>query len=121
MVVATGEVKMSSDLAGRECVPCTVGTPPMSTRERDRYLAQLGRGWRVVNDHHLEKEIEVPTFRKALAFANAVGEVAEAAGHHPDIFLSYDKVRLSVFTHKIDGLSEADFVLAAKIDQLPEL
>ena len=109
---------MSSDLARRECVACTVGTPPLSTRERDRYLAQLGAGWRVVNDHHLEKEIVVSNFKQGLALVNAVGEIAEAAGHHPDIHLSYDKVRLSVFTHKIDGLSEADFVLAAKIDQV---
>lgn len=107
-----------SELAGRRCLPCTEGTPPLSRAEQEELLAQLGGDWRVVGDHHLEKEVGFPDFRAALAFTNRVGEVAEAAGHHPDIHLSYGKVRLTIWTHKIDGLSEADFVLAAKIDRL---
>jgi len=72
----------------------------------------------VVNGHHLEKEIACPNFGEGLTLVNRVGEVAETAGHHPDIHLSYERVRLIIWTHRIDGLSEADFVLAARIDQL---
>jgi 4a-hydroxytetrahydrobiopterin dehydratase len=78
----------------------------------------LGGGWRVVSNHHLEKEYEFPDFVKALDFTNRVGEVAEREGHHPDIHLSWGKVRLDIWTHKIDGLTESDFVLAAKADTI---
>lgn len=79
---------------------------------------QLGRGWRVVNDHHLEKEFTFKDFLGALAFTNKVGELAEEQGHHPDIYLAWGKVRITIWTHKIDGLTESDFVLAAKIERL---
>jgi 4a-hydroxytetrahydrobiopterin dehydratase len=107
-----------SELAGRKCIPCTVGTPPLTPAEQEELLAKLGGEWRVVGGHHLEKEVGFPDFRAALAFTNQVGEVAEAAGHHPDVHLSYGKVRITIWTHKIDGLSAADFVRAPKIDQL---
>ena len=73
--------------------------------------------WRVVDDHHLEKEYAFTDFKEALAFTNRVGELAESIGHHPDIYLAWGKVRLTVWTHKIDGLNEADFVFAAKADR----
>jgi 4a-hydroxytetrahydrobiopterin dehydratase len=78
----------------------------------------LGNGWRLVDDHHLEKEFPFPDFRSALEFTNRVGELAEAVGHHPDIYLSWGRVRVILWTHKIDGLAEADFVFAAKTDAL---
>jgi 4a-hydroxytetrahydrobiopterin dehydratase len=107
-----------SDLTAKQCVPCRGGVPPLAGAERDALLAELGHGWRVVDDHHLEKEYTFPDFRGALAFTNRVGELAEAEGHHPDIHLAWGKVRLTVWTHKIDGLTESDFILAAKAEQL---
>jgi 4a-hydroxytetrahydrobiopterin dehydratase len=82
-------------------------------------LSELGpNGWRVVDDHHLDKEYRFPDFVAALAFVNRVGEEAERQAHHPDLHLAWGKVRVTIWTHKIDGLTESDFVLAAKIDRL---
>ena len=106
------------DLARKQCVPCMGGVPPLETREIKKLLDQLGRGWTVVNDHHLEKEFTFDDFAQALAFTNRVGVLAEEQGHHPDIHLAWGKVKLVVWTHKIDGLTESDFVLAAKADEL---
>lgn len=108
-----------ADLASKQCVPCRGGVPPLAGAERDALLAELGHGWRVVDGHHLEKEYAFPDFQTALAFTNRVGALAEREGHHPDIHLAWGKVRLTVWTHKIDGLTESDFVLAAKAEQLP--
>jgi len=76
-------------------------------------------GWKVVNEHHVFKSFEFPNFRTALQFVDRVGELAEEQGHHPDIFLAWGKVEITIWTHKIDGLTESDFILAAKIDQIP--
>lgn len=105
-----------SELAKLECVPCAGGVPPLRGKELEDLLEKLGNGWRVVDEHHLEKEYRFKNFREALAFTNRVGELAESQGHHPDIYLAWGKVRLAVWTHKIDGLSESDFVFAAKAD-----
>jgi len=79
---------------------------------------QLGSGWEVINEHHLEKEFKFRNFREALAFTNKVGEFAEANNHHPDIYLAWGRVKVTIWTHKIDGLTESDFVMAAKMDRL---
>lgn len=105
-----------SDLAKRECIPCRGGVPPLTGPEAAGLLDELGGGWRVVDGHHLEKEYRFKDFRTALAFTNRVGELAETQGHHPDISLSWGRVRLTVWTHKIDGLTESDFIFAAKAD-----
>ncbi|HXE95910.1 MAG TPA: 4a-hydroxytetrahydrobiopterin dehydratase [Dongiaceae bacterium] len=105
-----------SDLSKKECIPCKGGVPPLKGSELAGLLDELGGGWRVVAEHHLEKEYRFKDFRTALAFTNRVGELAEAQGHHPDIHLSWGKVRLVIWTHKIDGLTESDFVFAAKVD-----
>ncbi len=106
-----------SKLAAKQCVPCKGGVPPLAGKELDELLAQLGpNGWVAVNDHHLEKSYTFPDFSSALAFVNRVGAVAEEQGHHPDIYLAWGKVRITVWTHKIDGLTESDFILAAKAD-----
>ena len=107
---------MSRNLASMECVPCKGGVPPLEPDEIDAYLEDLGNDWRVVDDHHLEKEYRFKDFREALDYTNRVGELAEEVRHHPDIELSWGRVRLTVFTHKIGGLHEADFVFAAKAD-----
>ena len=107
-----------SDLASKTCVPCRGGVPPLKGQE----LASLAKhvdGWKVVNEHHVFKSFEFPNFRTALQFVDRVGELAEEQGHHPDIFLAWGKVEITIWTHKIDGLTESDFILAAKIDQIP--
>jgi len=105
-----------SDLAKKECVPCKGGVQPLREPEVSTLLDELGEGWRVVEEHHLEKEFRFRDFRTALDFTNRVGELAEAQGHHPDIYLSWGKVRLTIWTHKINGLTESDFIFAAKAD-----
>jgi 4a-hydroxytetrahydrobiopterin dehydratase len=108
---------MASDLASRHCVPCKGGTPPLAGSPLRTLAAELGGGWRVVDEHHLEKEYRFQDFAQALAFTNRVGAIAEAEGHHPDILLRWGRVTLTIWTHVIDGLTESDFVLAARADQ----
>lgn len=79
---------------------------------------ELGGGWRIAEEQRLEKEFKFPDFRKALDFTNRVGQIAEEQGHHPDIFLTYGQVRLQIWTHKINGLTESDFILAAKVEEI---
>ena len=106
------------DLAERQCVPCRGGTAPLRGAELDGLLARLGNDWRVVGEHHLEKEFRFKDFRDALGFTDRVGALAEEQGHHPDIYLAWGTVRLTVWTHKIDGLTESDFIFAAKADRV---
>ena len=105
-----------SDLASQNCVPCRGSVPALRGAELSKLLERLGGGWRVVEAHHLEKEYRFDDFVTALAFTNRVGAVAEEQGHHPDIALAWGKVRLTIWTHKIDGLTESDFGFAAKAD-----
>jgi 4a-hydroxytetrahydrobiopterin dehydratase len=105
-------------LAEKECVACKGGIEPLKGQALAQLARELKEGWRVVDEHHLEKESKFKDFREALAFTNKVGELAEAQGHHPDIYLAWGKVKVTIWTHKIDGLTESDFVMAAKIDRL---
>lgn len=105
-------------LSKKHCVPCRVGVPPLKGKELHPYLKQLKRGWEIVDEHHLKKEYIFKDFVSALEFTNKVGQISEAEGHHPDIILTYGKVTLKLFTHKINGLSESDFILASKCDDL---
>ncbi|HWF18642.1 MAG TPA: 4a-hydroxytetrahydrobiopterin dehydratase [Verrucomicrobiae bacterium] len=107
-----------SALAEKKCAPCDGGTPALKGAELERLAAQLHDDWEVVDEHHLEREYKFKNFRDALTFTNKVGELAEKQNHHPDIYLSWGKVRMTIWTHSIDGLTESDFVLAAKIDEL---
>ena len=107
-----------SDLASRECIPCRGGVPPLAGEELETLHRQLGNGWKVVEGHHLEKEFGFDDFRQALKFTNRLGDLAEEVNHHPDLRLGWGYVHVSLWTHKIDGLSEADFVWAAKADRL---
>ncbi len=104
-------------LVTRECIPCRGGVAPLNEVQVAPLLAQL-QGWSIVDGHHLEKTFTFEDFARALKFVNSVGEVAEKEGHHPDIFLTWGIVRLSLWTHKVDGLTESDFILAAKCDAI---
>jgi len=106
-----------SELAQENCIPCRGGVPPLKGEELDALQEKLGNGWQIINKHHLEKEYIFADFRQALDFTVKVGEVAENQDHHPDIYLAWGKVKLTIWTHKIDGLTESDFILAAKADQ----
>ena len=106
---------MTESLASKHCVPCHGGVPRLTAEETRPLLAQL-QGWQVVEEHHLSKEYKFRNFADALAFVNRVGEVAEAEGHHPDIEFGWGYARVRVYTHAIDGLSESDFILAARVD-----
>ena len=108
-----------ADLADKDCVPCKGGIPPMKGKELAEILKQIP-DWKAVNEHHLVRKFTFPDFKEALAFVNQVGEIAERQGHHPDILLTWGKVEITLWTHKIDGLSEGDFIMAAKIDRLPK-
>jgi 4a-hydroxytetrahydrobiopterin dehydratase len=106
-----------TELAARTCVPCRGGVPPLEGTELDELSRQVPE-WRVVDEHHLEREFRMGNFREALDFVNRVGALAEEQGHHPDIELGWGRVGVKIFTHKIDGLTESDFILAAKVDRL---
>ena len=106
-----------SELASKTCVPCRGGVPTLKGEALTALQKQV-EGWKVVDEHRLAKTFKFPDFRKALEFVNRVGELAEEQGHHPDLYLAWGKVEVSTWTHKIDGLTENDFILAAKIDQL---
>ncbi|MBI2891973.1 MAG: 4a-hydroxytetrahydrobiopterin dehydratase [Deltaproteobacteria bacterium] len=108
---------LREELAAKACVPCRGGTPPMGQEEIARIRPGVP-GWNVVADHHLARAFVFRDFATALAFVDRVGALAEEQGHHPDIHLSWGKVAIETWTHKIDGLTESDFVLAAKIDRL---
>ena len=107
-----------SALAEKQCVPCKGGLPPLKGQELVRLARELDGGWQVVEERQLEKEFRFEDFREALCFTNRIGELAEAQGHHPDIYLAWGKVKLQIWTHKVNGLTESDFVLAAKADRL---
>ena len=106
-----------SGLSQKECVPCRGGVPPLKGDEIEKLSVQLTE-WQVVDEHHLIKTYRFRDFAEALAFVNRLGELAEQQGHHPDICFGWGKAEVSIWTHKIDGLTESDFVLAAKIDRL---
>ena len=103
-------------LADKTCVPCRGGVPPLAEAEILPLHNELGGDWVVIENHHLEKSYEFPDFAKALAFVNAVGAIAEEQDHHPEIQFGWGKVQVAIWTHKIDGLTESDFVFAARCD-----
>ena len=105
-------------LTNRVCVPCKGGIPPLKGKKLKTLQNQLGNGWNVIDEHHLEKEWKLNDFLTALDITNRIGSLAEEQGHHPDIYLTWGKVGIKLWTHKIDGLTDSDFILAAKIDSI---
>ncbi len=108
---------MPEQLADKTCIPCRGGVPPLKGNELEKVHKQVPQ-WQVVNEHHLQRAFRFPDFKHALDFVNRVGALAEEQGHHPDILLAWGKAEITLWTHKIDGLTESDFILAAKIDRL---
>ncbi len=106
-----------TELAGKTCVPCRGDVPPLKGEELEELSRQVP-GWEVVDEHHLRRVFHFKNFREALDFVNRVGELAEEQAHHPDIELGWGRVGVTIFTHKIDGLTESDFILAAKVEKL---
>ena len=107
-----------SELASKTCVPCRGDVPALKGDELHRFSHQLPN-WIVVHEHHITRTFTFPDFQKALDFVNRVGAVAEEQGHHPDILLTWGKAEITLWTHKVNGLTESDFIMAAKIDQIP--
>jgi 4a-hydroxytetrahydrobiopterin dehydratase len=93
-------------------------TPQLKGDSLRRFQNQLADGWRILGGRKLEKQFKFPDFRQALEFTDRVGQIADEQGHHPDIFLTYGEVRLQIWTHKINGLTENDFILAAKVGEI---
>ena len=106
-------------LADKTCVPCKGGVPALKGAALAALLKEVP-GWDVPNEHHLYRVYKFPDFKQALDFVNKVGAIAEEQQHHPDILLTWGKVEITIYTHKINGLTESDFVLAAKIDRIPD-
>ena len=106
-----------TDLAKKTCIPCRGGVPPLKGTQLADLQEKLKNDWKIINEHHLEKEYSFKNFKEALDFTIKVGELAENQDHHPDIFLTWGKVKVTIWTHKIDGLTESDFIFAAKTDR----
>jgi 4a-hydroxytetrahydrobiopterin dehydratase len=108
----------SDDLSSKECVPCRGGVAPLNADERAPLLKQLPE-WDVVDGHHLLRDYKFEDFQKALSFTNEAGRIAEEQGHHPEITVGWGHAEVAIWTHKINGLTESDFILAAKLDKIP--
>jgi 4a-hydroxytetrahydrobiopterin dehydratase len=106
------------DLADRELTPPrSRDTPPLTGTELEKYLKWLNNDWQVIDGHHLEKTYKLKNFQEALDFTNKVGALAESVDHHPEICLTWGEAKITIWTHSIGGLSEADFVFAARADR----
>ena len=107
-----------NELAKKNCVACKGGVPPFKGEALKSLRRKIRRSWKLIRQHHLENEYKFKDFREALAFTNQVGKLAEKQQHHPDIYLAWGKVKLTLWTHKIDGLTESDFIFAARVDAI---
>lgn len=107
---------MTEKLTEKKCKPCEEGAQPLKGDALTDLAKQISKDWNIVDEHHLIKSYDFDDFRQALEFTNRVGEIAEEEGHHPDIYLTWGKVEIKVWTHKAGGLTENDFIFAAKAD-----
>ena len=108
----------ANNLAARECAACQGGVPALKGTELTALQSQLADGWAVLDERQLRREFRFGTYAEAVDFTNRVAQIAEIQNHHPDLHLSYGKVVVEMWTHKIDGLTESDFIFAAKVDAL---
>lgn len=106
------------DLASKKCIPCESGTPPFTPKQYNPLLKQLKLDWEVIEQKKIRHEFKFKDFVESMKFVNQVADLAEDEGHHPNIHIYYSKVVIDLTTHNIKGLSENDFILAAKIEEL---
>lgn len=106
------------ELSDKKCIPCEGGIPPLDDEECNIMLKRIGNNWEVISIHHLEKEWRFDDFISALDFTNRLGQICEEEGHHADFEIGWGRVKVRIFTHKIDGLTESDFILASKFDKV---
>ena len=104
-------------LADQACIPCRGGVPPLASEQAEELLTELGDGWGLNPDGHLERSYSFKSFGDAMKLANAVAEIADEENHHPDLYVAWGKCKVEIWTHKIDGLTESDFYFAAKVDR----
>jgi len=110
--------KDTPNLALKKCVPCEGGVDPFNETKIKQYLGYLSKPWTVTDNKKISYEFKFKDFKEAMDFVNKVAEIAEEEQHHPDIYIFYNKVRIELWTHAINGLSENDFILATKIELL---
>jgi 4a-hydroxytetrahydrobiopterin dehydratase len=103
-------------LTEKKCVPCEGGMPPFDKKKIAQYVKQLSTGWKVIEDKRLQKEFKFKSFPATMAFVNKIALIAQEEGHHPDMEVHYSKLLVEFSTHAIGGLSENDFIMAAKIE-----
>ena len=110
------------DLTEKHCVPCKGGIPALSGRDEDIYIKEVP-SWTLIRDgiHKIRRLFKFKNFKGSIGFVNKVAEIAEEEGHHPDIYISYNKVQLELYTHAVDGLLENDFIMAAKLDKIDKI
>ncbi len=107
-----------SDLAKKECIPCKGGVPPMGLEQAKEMIRQIHSDWKLIDTHHIERVWIFNDFESALQFVNAAGAICEEQDHHADFELGWGRVKAMIWTHKINGLTESDFFLAAKFDEI---
>lgn len=109
---------VSHKLVDKRCIPCEGGTPPLTHQEIESLKLQLKLEWEVEEDQKMRYKFKFKDFAQSLAFVNKVAEIAQGENHHPDIHIHYNKVLIELWTHSIGGLSENDFIVAAKVEEL---
>ena len=110
--------KQILELAQKQCAPCRGGIPPLKGDSLQTLFGKLENDWKIIDEHHLQKDYAFGSYKKAVRFTNLIANLAESEGHHPELLLSFINVRVSIWTHKIDGMVESDFIFAAKSDQI---
>ncbi len=111
-------VRIMGTLSAKDCIPCKGGVPPLDEEECGAFISQINEEWSIIEGHHLTRKWTFSDFATALAFTNELGQICEEQGHHADFELGWGRVVAIIYTHKIDGLTESDFVLAAKFDEV---
>ena len=109
---------MTGGLEGKKCIPCEGGVPPLSEKESNNLLDKINDGWQLIDNHHIERTWKFSDFQNALNFVNMAGVICEEENHHADFEIGWGRAKALIWTHKIDGLTESDFILAAKLDSL---
>ena len=105
-------------LTDKDCVPCQGGVPPLEAKVANKLLTEIGNGWKINESGHLYKSFKFKDFMSAINYANKIAELAENEAHHPDLTIAWGRCDIEIWTHKINGLTESDFILAAKIDKI---